>query len=149
MIQTKAQIAEQFANAFKQGQRADGETYHYFEDDDCPWADMADIHGTDIFPNDWRYEKMSHMALEFLDYEPDSWEENISEIVDNVIDVHDYKLLAWLSGYPGALQAADEQECGAVLSKVAMAQYEELYAIAYRIMHAICEEADAQEEDCA
>ena len=146
---TQAQLAETAHQAFETKTRDDGTKFTYLKDSAPQWLKDAlpDIHGTDVMPNDWRYEKIAHIFECLSRYDPDQWEDALAEIADNLTDVYYGELTEWLNAAPIIrLDMVDEaqSEYGPCETYRAIqhAQWYELYGMASEALRAIDGEAE-------
>lgn len=155
MTTTKqAEIAKQLAEAFTTDTRNDGATFYKLRDGSPQWMTDA-IHAAhgDILPMDWIYEHCSRMADNLNEYEPEQWDDSVSEWADGLVDVYNADLARWLSLHLDFAEYVDNatQELGhsdrGIFGDIAMGQYSLLENIAYALIQAVREQAEDLEDE--
>lgn len=157
MTTTKqAEIAKQLAAAFTTDTRDDGAVFYKLRDGSPQWMTDA-IHAAhgDILPLDWIYEHCHHMADKMNEYEPDQWENDmvIGEWADSLVDVYNVDRARWLALHLDFAGFVDEavEEFGhsdqGVFGDIAYGQFKLLEQIAYSMLSAVNEQAEASDEE--
>jgi hypothetical protein len=155
MTTTKqAEIAKQLVDAFTTDTRNDGTAFTKLRDGSPQWMTDAihTAHG-DILPLDWIYEHCGRMAEKMTDYEPEQWDDSVSEWADSLVDVYNYDLARWLSlhlDFPGFVDEAVGEfghSANGVMGDIAQGQYKLLEQIAYAMLSAVNEQAEAADDE--
>lgn len=155
MTTTKqAEIAKQLAEAFTTDTRNDGATFYKLRDGSPQWMTDAihAAHGV-ILPMDWIYEHCSRMADNLNEYEPEQWDDSVSEWADGLVDVYNADRARWLSLHLDFAGFVDEavEEFGhsdqGVMGDIGMGQYKLLEQIAYALVSAVREQAEDLEDE--
>jgi hypothetical protein len=153
MTTTKqAEIAQQFADAWTTDTRNDGVLFCKLRDGSPQWMTDA-IHAAhgDIMPLDWIYEHCSRIVDMMTEYEPEQWDDSVSEWCDGLTDVYNIELAQWLALHLDFAEYVDNatQELGhsdrGIFGDIAMGQYSVLENIAYAMLNAVREQAEAAE----
>ncbi len=152
----KQAVADELARAFETAKRDNGETFTRLKNDAPQWIDdsLADIHGTDMFPDDWRYEKIQSLAFSLAETDPDEWEDfpHGTEI-DSLVDIYYSDLTAYIASNVNRLHAANDaakeygDESADIETRAGYAQYQEISEIAYRMIEVAESEAESREYD--
>ena len=159
MTATKqAEIAKQLADAFRTDIRCDGTTFYKLRDGSPQWMTDA-IHAAhgDILPLDWIYEHCHHVADKMTEYEPEQWDDSVSEWADSLVDVYNYDLARWLSLHLDFAEIVDEavreyghadqrEEGRGIMGDIAQGQYKLLEQIAWAMVNAVNEQAEAADD---
>ena len=155
MTTTKqAEIAKQLADAFTTDTRNDGTTFTKLRDGSPQWMTDA-IHAAhgDILPLDWIYEQCGRMADKMTEYEPEQWDDSVSEWADSLVDVYNIDRARWLALHLDFAGFVDEavEEFGhsdqGVFGDIAYGQFKLLEQIAYSMLSAVNEQAEASDEE--
>ena len=151
MTTTKqAEIAQQFADAWTTDARNDGATFYKLRDGSPQWMTDAihEAHG-DIMPLDWIYEHCSRVVDMMTEYEPEDWDDSVSEWADGLVDVYNADRARWLALHLEFAGFVDEavEEFGhsdqGVMGDIGMGQFKLLEQIAYAMLSAVNEQAEA------
>lgn len=155
MTTTKqAEIAKQLADAFIADDREDGTRFYKLRDGSPQWMTDA-IHAAhgDILPLDWIYEQCHCVADKMTEYEPEQWDDSVSEWADSLVDVYNIDRARWLALDLEIANFVDEavEEFGhsdqGVFGDIGMGQYKLLEQIAYAMLNAVNEQAEAADEE--
>ena len=154
-------IMKELSAAFVSDTRTDGGRFWKLRDDAPKWLQGSDfalaVHQAvdDRAPDDWVYESMAHLADTMAGYDfddADAARDSVSEIADGAVDVYTSDLTAWLASRLDnvALVTEAREELGpsddGVDREIMRGQYLGLERIAYAIILAVEEEAEAREE---
>ena len=98
---------KRLASKFTQLTRADGTKFWMMQSEDHDDVDfdiVRDIHGTDILPDDFRYETIVNLLDRLQDYDFNSVDELRDngidhEITDSLVDVYNSDLTTWLASH--------------------------------------------------
>lgn len=155
MTTTKqAEIAAQFAAAWTTDTRNDGVTFYKLRDGSPQWMTDA-IHAAhgDILPLDWIYEHCSRVVDLMNEYEPEQWDDSISEWADGLVDVYNADRARWLALHLDFAGFVDEavEEFGhsdqGVIGDIGMGQYKLLEQIAYAMVAAVNGQAELADDE--
>ena len=130
---------ETFDKALVQKQRGDESFFLLEEDPDKLDPGLRDAYQTlirkchnDELPNDWRYDKIKHLAGRLVEYQRESLEDYqdiLHEVVDSCVDISTSAQFQWLADMPCRAEFMDDSYMADSdkLSQLAAArQYEEL-----------------------
>lgn len=154
MTTTKqAEIAKQLADAFTVDTRNDGTRFHKLRDGSPQWMTDA-IHAAhgDILPLDWIYEHCHHVADKMNEYEPEQWGDSVSEWADSLVDVYHVDRARWLALRVDFFDLVDEAVAESshgtqgISGDIAQGQYKLLEQIAWAMVNAVNEQAEAADE---
>jgi hypothetical protein len=98
---------ETLRDCFDTTTRNNGESIVIFDTPDETLKDfMVEVHGTEMWPDDYRYATIERLICIFLDYAKNSQNytienmvEDLPEISDSLVDVYDRDLKNWLSSH--------------------------------------------------
>ena len=144
---TKLELMQQAYDAFDYKKRDNGETFTCLKDNAPQWLrdGIQDIHGGDIFPNDWRYSKINRVFEAFCQYDDvDKWVDYIGEIADSLVDIYNHDCLAWVTNaniedVNDAMEMIGEYD---IIKGIQGAQYEKISGFADMILQLIDSEID-------
>ena len=145
---TFEEIAKEIYNAFTTGTRDTGESFVKLRDDAPEWLDdvIGEIHGLDMFPDDWRYSTIRDAAAAYWEADSCDWDDVPAKVGEDACDVYTARVAYWaasnLDRFHAAEEALAEGIADTIEGAIQRAQYEEAYAIAERLASAI----DAREE---
>lgn len=145
---TFEEIAKEVYNAFTTGTRDNGESFVKLRDDAPEWLDdaLGEIHGLDMFPDDWRFSVIRDAALAYWEADSCDWDDVPHRVGDDACDVYTASIAHWaasnLDRFYAAEEALAEGTADTIESAIQRAQYEEACGIAERLASAI----DAREE---
>ena len=143
---------ETFDKALVQKQRGDESFFLLEEDPDKLDPGLRDAYQTlirkchnDELPNDWRYDKIKHLAGRLAEYQRESLEDYqdiLHEVVDSCVDISTSALFQWLADNPSRATFDDysyhaEQDELAPLATAR--QYEELTFMANTLLNELSE----------
>lgn len=141
------ELMAQAAKAFQTKTRDNGERFTCLCDAAPEWLsdDISTIHGTDMFPDDWRYGVIAGAARDLADIDSSEWEDSVFEVADAYADDYTGPALAWLT--PSRVEDVNEalREFGTndLINAIACAQQNEARAIIERLIEVVntqCEE---------
>ena len=160
--QIKAETARQLADAFETRTRAPeagGAEFVCLKDGAPQWVKDAVFaaHGNgSMLPDDWRYRMIREVADALTERDPEAWEDT-GEIADQLADIYNATLTAWVASHLSRIGYVDEAvESGLVepeagLSRRLMVgQYLEYQEIAGALIATIeerAEEVDAEQDE--
>jgi len=155
MTTTKqAEIAQQFSDAWTTDTRNDGVLFCKLRDGSPQWMTDA-IHAAhgDILPMDWIYLHCNHIVDMMTEYEPEQWDDSVSEWCDGLVDVYNADRVRWLALHLDFADFVDEavEEYGhsdqGVIGDIGMGQFKLLEQIAYAMLSAVNEQAEAADDE--
>ena len=93
------ELALEAVNSFEHKKRDNGDDFTCLKNDAPDWIREAisDIHGTDILPDDWRYDKIYHCFDALSNYNSDDWDDYGHEISSNLVDIYNYDRIKWIT----------------------------------------------------
>ena len=97
---TLSEIIKERAGMFKTKKRTSGEAYMIYTGKDRDT--IREWHGTDMLPNDWRYDKIHSILSNLTGYNIESMrdiDECRHEIVDGLVDCYNSDLSDWLASH--------------------------------------------------
>ena len=99
-------------------------------------------------PNDWRYETIHTLLLDFVECEDrNQIEDRMHEIVDGSVDIYNYDLIKWVQedlnrGYVESDLRTDQEN---IFQLIGLAQYEVINQMAYQLLDYI--DSNKEEQD--
>ena len=102
----------------------------------------------DELPNDWRYETIHTLLLDFVECEDrNQIEDRMHEIVDGSVDIYNYDLIKWVQedlnrGYVESDLRTDQEN---IFQLIGLAQYEVINQMAYQLLDYI--DSNKEEQD--
>lgn len=103
---------------------------------------FMETHGTEMMPDDWRFQKIAHMLSHFQDYELnniDDIREIVNEVVDGLVDIYTSDLTKWLASRLQRIEYVDEAiknygKGESVVNDLMAGQYFEIEEMAGRLI---------------
>lgn len=148
---TTQEAAKALYDAFESRTRDNGDTFYCLADDAPEWmtAVVMEAHGTDMLPDDWRYEQIMDAASHIADNGAD--EDSPHDFADSAVDVYNYDRLKWLASHQGRAAIVDEavEEMGGdsldTVERIGLGQYEEASGIYHRLVAALEDQDDVDD----
>lgn len=157
-MRTLSEIAADGYRGMERATRDDGSTYVRVRDEAPAWLrdNLHEIHGTDMLPDDWRFEVIRD-ALGALDDsgcdDRNDADEVPHEIADSAVDTYNSDRAAWLASHLVRGEITDEAvaEFGGeerdTYDRIGLGQYAEALAIAYRVLGVVADAHEEQDDD--
>jgi hypothetical protein len=153
MTSYKQKAALEWLQAMEYRTRDNGDGFYCLKDNAPEWVEDAlpGVHGTDIWPDDWRYDVIHSAACDLCDRD-DDWGEAVFEIADSCVYVYNGPLLQWAMTDLSRIGAADEaaQDYGheaGIIQRLQMAQAHEAADVITRLVGVLESRADELEAE--
>lgn len=151
---TQRQLAAAFNAAFETVARDDTSTYSRLQEGSPEWMTdairAAHLNG-ELMPHDWVYDACNIAASYLAESNPDTWDDQVSEWADALVDVYNTDRLQWLGSSLHFAYMVDDavKEFGhgeTLLDDIGLGQYHFLHQMIGALVAAIREQADEEEE---
>ena len=127
---------------------------YYSIKDDHPDKDFIqslvyELHDDEL-PNDWRYQIIYTLLLDFVDIESsDDVQDRIHELVDGAVDIYNADLLKWVQEDLSRGYIESELTTGkeGLFERITQAQYEVINQMAYKLLSFIEDNQEDEEEE--
>jgi hypothetical protein len=160
-MRTLSEIAGDGYRGMETATREDGSTYVRVRDDGPAWLrdGIAEIHGTDMLPDDWRFALIRDAlgALEDAGHDDRidaEHSDTTSEIADSAVDTYNADRIAWLGSHGARVGYVDAAVSDGLVSadadtldRIAGGQYAEASEIAARVLEAVADVHEEQDDD--